>query len=197
MNYLCCSTVPEYMPSPHVSPVSSSSLRVSWETPQDKDVRGEVTEYRVNLHQEQMSNPYAPPIVTQVSISAHSTFFFFIEKGHCQNILMCWHTALKLLWLYCLVLCFIHHTEHFLLLQFFKKNVFPYLIDMRCCIDKESCKLKWKKAFFVHSNLHFCPVLYFHSVCLVSRYACGVGWTVQKGLLYYSCESLCFFSSFG
>lgn len=81
MNYLCCSTVPEYMPSPHVSPVSSSSLRVSWETPQDKDVRGEVTEYRVNLHQEQMSNPYAPPIVTQVSISAHSTFFFFYRKG--------------------------------------------------------------------------------------------------------------------
>ncbi len=123
-------------------------------------------------------------------------FFFFIEKGHCQNILMCWHTALKLLWLYCLVLCFIHHTEHFLLLQFSKK-CFPYLIDMCCCIDKESCKLKWKKAFFVPSNLHFCPVLYFHSVCLVSRYACGVGWTVQKGLLYYSCESLCFFSSFG
>lgn len=66
------------MPSPHVSPVSLSSLRVSWETPQDKDVRGEVTEYRVNLHQEQMSNPYAPPIVTQVFISAHSTFFIFL-----------------------------------------------------------------------------------------------------------------------
>ncbi|RXN19458.1 usherin [Labeo rohita] len=61
--------VPEYMPSPHVSPVSSSSLRVSWETPQDKDVRGEVTEYRVNLQEEQMSNPYAPPIVTQVLYS--------------------------------------------------------------------------------------------------------------------------------
>uniref|UniRef100_A0A8C1J3X3 Usherin n=1 Tax=Cyprinus carpio TaxID=7962 RepID=A0A8C1J3X3_CYPCA len=61
--------VPEYMPPPHVSPVSSSSLRVSWEMPQDKDVRGEVTEYRVNLQQEQMSNPYAPPIVTQVLYS--------------------------------------------------------------------------------------------------------------------------------
>ncbi|XP_016124971.1 usherin [Sinocyclocheilus grahami] len=61
--------VPEYMPPPHVSPVSSSSLQVSWEMPQDKDVRGEVTEYRVNLHQEQMSNPYAPPIVTQVLYS--------------------------------------------------------------------------------------------------------------------------------
>ncbi|KTG40571.1 hypothetical protein cypCar_00002776 [Cyprinus carpio] len=61
--------VPEYMPPPHVSPVSSCSLRVSWEMPQDKDVRGEVTEYRVNLQQEQMSNPYAPPIVTQVLYS--------------------------------------------------------------------------------------------------------------------------------
>ncbi|KAK7153113.1 hypothetical protein R3I93_011118 [Phoxinus phoxinus] len=61
--------VPEYMPPPQVSPVSSSSLRVSWETPQDNDVRGEVTEYRVNLHQEQMSNPYAPPIVSQVLYS--------------------------------------------------------------------------------------------------------------------------------
>ncbi|XP_052001042.1 usherin [Xyrauchen texanus] len=61
--------VPEYMPPPQVSPVSSSSLRVSWETPQDKDVRGEVTEYRVNLHQEQMSNPYAPLILTQVLYS--------------------------------------------------------------------------------------------------------------------------------
>jgi len=71
MNYLFCSTVPEYMPPPQVSPVSSSSLRVIWETPQDNDVRGEVTEYRVNLHQEQMSNPYAPPIVSQVSIAVH------------------------------------------------------------------------------------------------------------------------------
>ncbi len=91
MIFLCCSTVPEYMPSPHVSPVSSSSLRVSWETPQDKDVRGEVTEYRVNLHQEQMSNPYAPRIVTQVSISAHSTFFlsFFWWKRATASIFWC------------------------------------------------------------------------------------------------------------
>ncbi|XP_065144388.2 usherin [Paramisgurnus dabryanus] len=61
--------VPEFMASPQVTAVSSSSLKVSWETPRDKDVRGEVTEYRVNLQQEQMSSPYVPPIVTQVLYS--------------------------------------------------------------------------------------------------------------------------------
>ncbi|XP_056624652.1 usherin [Triplophysa dalaica] len=58
--------VPEFMTPPQVIPVSSSSLRVSWETPRDKDARGEVTEYRINLQKEQENNPYAPPIITQV-----------------------------------------------------------------------------------------------------------------------------------
>ncbi|XP_037397596.1 usherin [Pygocentrus nattereri] len=62
--------VPEYMGPPRVSPVSSSALLVSWETPRDRDVRGRVTEYRVSLHQEQTSNPYAPPVVTQLLYSA-------------------------------------------------------------------------------------------------------------------------------
>ncbi|TRY59648.1 hypothetical protein DNTS_027391, partial [Danionella cerebrum] len=73
--------VPEYMSPPQVSPVSSSSLRVSWEMPKDKDVRGEVTEYRVNLHQEQMSNPYAPPIVTQVLYSGSAQEQSFTAGG--------------------------------------------------------------------------------------------------------------------
>uniref|UniRef100_A0A3B1J7A9 Usher syndrome 2A (autosomal recessive, mild) n=1 Tax=Astyanax mexicanus TaxID=7994 RepID=A0A3B1J7A9_ASTMX len=41
--------VPEYMSSPRVSPVSSSSLLVSWETPREQDVRGRVTEYRLSV----------------------------------------------------------------------------------------------------------------------------------------------------
>nr|XP_009291422.1 usherin [Danio rerio] len=73
--------VPEYMAPPQVSAVSSSSLRVSWETPRDKDVRGEVTEYRVNLHQEQMSNPYAPPIVTQVLYSGSAQEHSYTAGG--------------------------------------------------------------------------------------------------------------------
>uniref|UniRef100_A0AAY4ADY9 Usher syndrome type IIa protein homolog n=1 Tax=Denticeps clupeoides TaxID=299321 RepID=A0AAY4ADY9_9TELE len=59
--------VPEYLPPPQVSPVSSSSLRVTWDTPQDRDIRGRVTEYKVSVHQQQTSNPFAPPISTQVN----------------------------------------------------------------------------------------------------------------------------------
>ncbi|KAM9466939.1 usherin [Clarias gariepinus] len=62
--------VPEYMSPPQVSPVSSSSLRVNWETPRVQDVRGTVTAYRVSLYQEQTSSPYAPPVVTQLLYNA-------------------------------------------------------------------------------------------------------------------------------
>ncbi|KAF7704133.1 hypothetical protein HF521_021205 [Silurus meridionalis] len=62
--------VPEYMSPPRVSPVSSSSLRVSWETPRERDVRGVVTSYRVSLCQERTSNPFTPPIVTQLLYNA-------------------------------------------------------------------------------------------------------------------------------
>ncbi|XP_062863133.1 usherin [Trichomycterus rosablanca] len=62
--------VPEYMSPPQVSPISSSSLLLSWATPREQDIRGAVTEYRVSLHQEQTSNPYAPPIVTQLFYKA-------------------------------------------------------------------------------------------------------------------------------
>lgn len=142
MNYLCCSTVPEYMPPPHVSPVSSSSLRVSWEMPQDKDVRGEVTEYRVNLQQEQMSNPYAPPIVTQVSISAHSTFFLD-RKGplpeYSDVLAHSFEASVAIL------SCTLLHPSHRTLpiapvFQFFS----PSFIDMCCCSDKVSCRFPLK-----------------------------------------------------
>ncbi|KAK1792993.1 hypothetical protein P4O66_001708 [Electrophorus voltai] len=59
--------VPEYMGPPQVCPLSSFSLLVRWKTPQEQDVRGRVTEYRVSLYQEQSSNPYTPPTVTQVN----------------------------------------------------------------------------------------------------------------------------------
>uniref|UniRef100_A0A4W4GYM7 Usher syndrome 2A (autosomal recessive, mild) n=1 Tax=Electrophorus electricus TaxID=8005 RepID=A0A4W4GYM7_ELEEL len=62
--------VPEYMGPPQVSPLSSFSLLVRWKTPQEQDVRGRVTEYRVSLYQEQSSNPYTPPTVTQLLYSA-------------------------------------------------------------------------------------------------------------------------------
>ncbi|MFT7813012.1 usherin [Arapaima gigas] len=57
---------PQHMPPPQVSALSSSSLRVTWETPSNKDARGIVTMYRVNLHEEQTSNQYAPSIISTV-----------------------------------------------------------------------------------------------------------------------------------
>ncbi|KAK3537246.1 hypothetical protein QTP70_004660 [Hemibagrus guttatus] len=62
--------VPEYMSPPQVSPVSPSSLRVSWETPREQDIRGIVTAYQVSLYQEQTSNPYTPPVLTQLLYNA-------------------------------------------------------------------------------------------------------------------------------
>lgn len=61
--------VPEFMAPPEVSALSSTSLNVSWSTAEDHGVvaRGQVTEYRVNLLTEQTNNPYAPPVVSQVS----------------------------------------------------------------------------------------------------------------------------------
>ncbi|KAM7406312.1 hypothetical protein PAMP_000697 [Pampus punctatissimus] len=51
-----------------VSPLSSTSLRVTWSSTEGDGViaRGQVTEYRVNLLTEQTSNAYAPPVVSQV-----------------------------------------------------------------------------------------------------------------------------------
>ncbi|XP_047436500.1 usherin [Mugil cephalus] len=60
--------VPEFMTPPEVSALSSSSLRVTWNSTEGHGLiaRGEVTEYRVNMLTEQTNNPYAPPVVSQV-----------------------------------------------------------------------------------------------------------------------------------
>uniref|UniRef100_A0A4W6FW95 Usherin n=1 Tax=Lates calcarifer TaxID=8187 RepID=A0A4W6FW95_LATCA len=60
--------VPELMAPPEVSALTSTSLKVLWSSAEGQGViaRGQVTEYRVNLLTEQTSNPYAPPVVSQV-----------------------------------------------------------------------------------------------------------------------------------
>ncbi|XP_029354432.1 usherin [Echeneis naucrates] len=60
--------VPEFMAPPEVSALSSTSLKVLWNSTEGQGViaRGQVTEYRVNLLTEQTSNRYAPPVVSQV-----------------------------------------------------------------------------------------------------------------------------------
>lgn len=65
--------VPEFMAPPEVSALSSTSLKVTWSTAEDHGViaRGQVTDYRVNLLTEQTNNPYAPPVISQVSTFTH------------------------------------------------------------------------------------------------------------------------------
>ncbi|XP_068431767.1 usherin [Clinocottus analis] len=60
--------VPELMAPPEVSALSSTSLKVSWSTAEGQGIiaRGQVTEFRVNLLNEQTNNPYAPPVISQV-----------------------------------------------------------------------------------------------------------------------------------
>ncbi|CAL8379077.1 unnamed protein product [Arctogadus glacialis] len=59
---------PEFISPPKVSAVSSSSLRVSWNSTEGHGViaRGTVWEYRVSRVTEQSGKPYAPPVVSQV-----------------------------------------------------------------------------------------------------------------------------------
>ncbi|TNN67180.1 Usherin [Liparis tanakae] len=59
--------VPELMAPPEVSAASSTSLNVSWRATEGHGViaRGPVTEFRVNLLNEQTNNPYAPPVISQ------------------------------------------------------------------------------------------------------------------------------------
>ncbi|XP_014832285.1 PREDICTED: usherin-like isoform X1 [Poecilia mexicana] len=59
---------PEFVAPPDVSALSSSTLSVTWNTTEGYSIiaRGQVTEYRVSLITEQTTNPYAPPVVSQV-----------------------------------------------------------------------------------------------------------------------------------
>nr|XP_057944950.1 usherin isoform X3 [Doryrhamphus excisus] len=60
--------VPELMPPPEVSALTSTSLQVTWCTTERDGViaRGQVTEFRVNLLTEQTNNTYAPPVFSQI-----------------------------------------------------------------------------------------------------------------------------------
>ncbi|XP_077419247.1 usherin isoform X1 [Vanacampus margaritifer] len=60
--------VPELMAPPDVTAVSSTSLKVTWNTSEGHGViaRGQVIEYHVNLLTEQTNNTYAPPVVSQI-----------------------------------------------------------------------------------------------------------------------------------
>ncbi|MGH0134898.1 UNVERIFIED_CONTAM: hypothetical protein FKN15_004464 [Acipenser sinensis] len=42
--------------------INSSSLNITWAKPSDNATRGLVTEYRINIHEEQTSNQFAPPV---------------------------------------------------------------------------------------------------------------------------------------
>ncbi|XP_063040160.1 usherin [Engraulis encrasicolus] len=50
--------VPVNMPTPEVTPLTSTSLKVSWRSPSDRDARGEVTEFRVSIQEVRRSKPY-------------------------------------------------------------------------------------------------------------------------------------------
>ncbi|XP_041108645.1 usherin [Polyodon spathula] len=57
---------PVCMPPPIIYPLNSSSLNVTWIKPSDNATRGLVTEYFINIHEEQTSNQFAPPLVSKV-----------------------------------------------------------------------------------------------------------------------------------
>lgn len=61
-------TVPEWIAPPEVSALSSTSLRVEWNSSEGHGVvaRGQVVEYQVSLLTEQTNNPHAPPLISQV-----------------------------------------------------------------------------------------------------------------------------------
>lgn len=67
--FVAMSPVPELMAPPEVSALSSTSLNVSWSATEGHGIiaRGQVTEFRVNLLNEQTNNPYAPPVISQVT----------------------------------------------------------------------------------------------------------------------------------
>ncbi|XP_061132682.1 usherin [Syngnathus typhle] len=60
--------VPELMAPPDVTALSSTSLKVTWNTSEGHGViaRGQVIEYHVNMLTEQTNSTYAPPVVSQV-----------------------------------------------------------------------------------------------------------------------------------
>lgn len=62
-------TVPEWISPPEVSALSSTSLRVEWNSSEGHGVvaRGHVVEYQVSLLTEQTNNPHAPPLISQVN----------------------------------------------------------------------------------------------------------------------------------
>lgn len=68
-------TVPEWIAPPEVSALSSTSLRVEWNSSEGHGVvaRGQVVEYQVSLLTEQTNNPHAPPLISQVK---YHIFFF-------------------------------------------------------------------------------------------------------------------------
>lgn len=72
-------TVPEWIAPPEISALSSTSLRVEWNSSEGHGViaRGQVVEYQVSLLTEQTDNPHAPPLVSQVkhNFFKNSTLF--------------------------------------------------------------------------------------------------------------------------
>nr|XP_054587843.1 usherin [Nothobranchius furzeri] len=76
--------VPEFVAPPDVSALSSTSLKVTWNSTEGHGViaGGQVTEFWVNMLTEQTSNPYAPPVVSQVlhRMAASSQPFYIVKE---------------------------------------------------------------------------------------------------------------------
>ncbi|XP_013386515.1 usherin-like [Lingula anatina] len=75
--------VPLSMPPPVISPVSSSQLNITWTSPEERQARGIIVQYRIyerkvtNLTQ----NPFAPPYYQELVHTAPGTSEFFLHGG--------------------------------------------------------------------------------------------------------------------
>lgn len=81
-------TVPEWIAPPEVSALSSTSLRIEWNSSEGHGViaRGRVIEYQVSLLTEQTNNPHAPPLISHVNRIFfkffNSTLYLRLELSH-------------------------------------------------------------------------------------------------------------------
>lgn len=83
-------SVPEFIAHPEVTPLSPTTLTITWNTTEGHGViaRGQVTEYRVNLVTEQSTHPYAPPVINQVAyIHIHIQTYIYRMTAFLNNVL--------------------------------------------------------------------------------------------------------------
>lgn len=175
----------EWSVLPHSTRVHGPSSSVSCVLVLTQSELGDATGQRCQGRSDWVQSQPSPrtnvqPICSTYSISGiHcSTLNFFLDrKGPLPEYLLYFAS------------CITQNTSHCSI--FSSKFFFSSFFNICCYINKESLHRN-EKSFFFFTPITFISVQ-FHSLWLMSQYACGMGWTVQKGLLYYSCESLCFF----